>query len=333
MKQKLISIIIPLFNEEANIRSLLEALCGVLERGHFHFEIILVDDGSSDGTFKEIRRMAEKDGRIFGLRFRRNHGQTAAIKAGFDHARGEVCLTMDGDLQHDPENIPLFLQKIEEGYDVVCSYRKDRNDTFLRRFPSRVANGIARLFSGLSIQDFGSTYRAYNTELAREIPIYGEMHRFIPVFLSMHTSRITEIPITLKPRVHGSSKYGLSRTFRVFSDLLVLLFFAGFFNRPIHIFGYISFLLGIPGFIILSWLSCGKIFGSLAIMDYSPLFFLGVILCLMSAQMFTTGIVCEYLIRIYYNNGRRKVYTLGETSGRHEDFQSEKGVDENSSDT
>jgi hypothetical protein len=210
---------------------------------------------------------------------------------------------MDGDLQHDPEQIPEFIDKMKEGYDLVCSYRFQRNDAFLRRFPSKVANSIARRFSGLDIQDFGSTYRAYRTELAREIPIYGEMHRFIPVFMAMQTSHITELPIKLQPRIHGTSNYGFGRTFRVLSDLVLLLFFSGFFNRPIHIFGYISVLTGVPGFLILGWLAIGKLLGMLAIMDYQPMFFLGVLLCLFAGQMFTTGIVCEYLIRIYYGGG------------------------------
>ena len=181
--------------------------------------------------------------------------------AGIERARGKICITIDGDLQHDPTQIPEFLQKINDGHDLVCSYRHKRDDAFLRRFPSRVANYLARKFSRLNLQDFGSTYRAYRTSVAREMPIYGEMHRFIPVFARMLTDKITEIPITLQPRLHGQSNYGLGRTFRVFSDLIVLLFFADFFNRPIHIFGYISILLGLPGGAILGWLSLNKILG------------------------------------------------------------------------
>ena len=312
--KNLISIIVPLFNEEENIPILLQDVQEVMAAENLAFEIILVDDGSSDGTYKVIKGQAAKDSRINGIRFRRNHGQTAAIMAGIELARGEVCITMDGDLQHDPGQIQEFLAKIKEGYDIVCSYRHKRDDAFLRRFPSRVANYVARKFSGHELKDFGSTFRAYRTSVAREMPIYGEMHRFIPVFAGMLTDRITEIPITLKPRLHGTSNYGLSRTFRVFSDLIVLLFFAGFFNRPSHIFGYISIMLGLPGFAILSWLSINKVFRQVPIMDSGPLFFLGVMLSLVAVQLFTTGIVCEYLVRIYYKKDNRQPYSLADTT-------------------
>jgi glycosyltransferase involved in cell wall biosynthesis len=312
----LVSIIVPLFNEEANVIPLVARIREALDHAQ-PYEIILVDDGSRDGTFATIRREAATDNRVRGLRFRRNCGQTSAIRAGIEHASGTLCVTMDGDLQHDPAQIPAFLDKIKEGYDLVCSYRHGRNDAWHRRFPSQAANFLARRFSGLQVKDFGSTFRAYRTSLAREIEIHGEMHRFVPVFGSMITDRITEIPITLQPREHGTSKYGLDRTFRVFSDLLLLLFFAGFFNRPIHIFGYIALSLGLPGFTILSWLSIERLLGRIAIMDYGPLFVLGILLCLVAAQLFTTGIVCEYLVRIYYRTGA-KPYSLAETTFQDE---------------
>jgi glycosyltransferase involved in cell wall biosynthesis len=311
---ELVSIIVPVYNEEEVVGDLVKAIREVLEGEGLAFELILVDDGSKDGTFDLIREEAARDPRIVGLRFRRNCGQTTAIKAGFDAARGDVCITMDGDLQHDPKAIPEFLAKIREGYDLVCSYRFQRSDAFLRRFPSRIANAIARKVSGLEVRDFGSTYRAYRTAVVKRIPIYGEMHRFIPVFVNMVTDRICELPIRLQPRARGHSKYGLSRTFRVFSDLLVLLFFSNFFSRPIHIFGYLALLLGLPGFGILSFLALGKLFGGLQIMAYGPLLVLGVLLCLVAAQFFTTGIVCEYLIRVYYDGEGRSPYSLAETT-------------------
>ena len=314
--KKDISIIVPLFNEEQNVNIFADQLRKVLDSSQDNFEVIFVDDGSTDRTFDRIKDEFRKDNRFQGIRFRKNCGQTAAIKAGIEHANGEICITMDGDLQHDPGQIPEFIDKMREGYDLVCSYRFQRDDAFIRRFPSKVANSIARRFSGLGIHDFGSTYRAYRTELAKEIPIYGEMHRFIPVFMAMQTSHITELPIKVQPRIHGTSSYGFGRTFRVFSDLVLLLFFSGFFNRPIHIFGYISVLTGLPGFLILGWLGIGKLFGSLAIMDYQPLFFLGVLLCLFAGQMFTTGIVCEYLIRIYYgsDSNSQKPFSIMEST-------------------
>ena len=309
----LISIIIPVYNEEGSVPVLLEKLTHVLNQEKKEYEIIFVDDGSKDKTFKVILEAAEKDDRIFGLRFRRNHGQTIAIKAGIEHANGDICITLDGDLQHEPKYIPEFLKKIDEGYDLVCSYRADRNDSFLRKFPSKIANIIARKFSNLELNDFGSTYRAYCTKVAKEMLIYGEMHRFIPVFANMFTDRITQIPITLRPRIHGQSKYGLGRTFRVLSDLFIVLFFSRFFNRPMHIFGYISLALGLPGLAILMWLAIGKILGLITIMNYGPIFILGIILCIVAGQTMSTGVICEYLIRIYYNKNR-KPYNICETT-------------------
>jgi glycosyltransferase involved in cell wall biosynthesis len=312
--KRLLSIVVPVYNEAPNIQILVESVAAVMDRNHQTFEILLVDDGSRDHTFDAIRRAAEKDSRVRGIRFRRNFGQTAAIKAGAEHAQGEVCITMDGDLQHDPEQIPRFLQKIDEGFDLVCGFRKKRNDSLFRRIPSKVANFLARKISGLRLSDFGSTYRAYRTSLLKEIPMYGEMHRFVPIFFAGVSSRITEIPINVQPRRFGKSKYGLGRTLRVFSDLLSLFFFSGFFNRPIHIFGYMAILLGLPGFLILFWLSMGKIIGSISIMDYGPLFILGVLLCLVAVQVFTSGVVCEYLLRIYYKKDRPLPYHVAETT-------------------
>jgi len=310
----LISIIIPLHNEEENVPPLVDTLRETLKDHQLTYELILVDDGSQDKTFGEIKRKATEDNRVKGIRFRRNYGQTVAITAGFDLAQGDICITMDGDMQHDPEEIPKFIEKIKEGYDLVCGFRAKRNDAFLRRFPSRIANTIAKKFSGLGLRDFGSTYRAYRTSVIKEVPIYGEMHRFIPIFVGMNTDRITEMPISLNPRLHGKSKYGLARTFKVLSDLILVLFFSSFFTRPIHIFGYISLILAIPGFLILSWLSMGKILGDLKIFDYGPLFILGIMLCLVAVQLFTTGIVCEYLVRIYYMDDSRKPYRVAETT-------------------
>jgi len=310
----LISIVIPLYNEEKNVPILVEKLLKTLEAHNLDFEIIFVDDGSKDKTFGTIEQIASTENRIKGIRFRRNYGQTVAITAGIDLAEGDICITMDGDMQHDPAQIPEFVEKIKAGYDLVCGYRSKRNDSFLKRFPSKVANYVAKKFSGLNIRDFGSTYRAYRRSVIKQIPVYGEMHRFIPIFVAMTTDRITEIPISLHPRLQGMSNYGITRTFRVFSDLLLILFFSSFFTRPIHIFGYISLLLGLPGFLILICLSLAKILGGIAIMDYGPLFVLGVLLCLVSGQLFTTGIVCEYLVRIYYGDNKRRPYSVVETT-------------------
>ncbi len=308
---RLVSVIAPMHDEEENVRPFLRSIKDTLEAAKLPFEVILVDDGSHDSTYRIIAEEAAGDPRVKGLSFRRNFGQTTAIRAGIDHASGDVVITMDGDLQHDARHIPDFVGKIEEGHDLVCGYRVNRSDGFLRRFPSRVANSLARYLSKVTVKDFGSTYRAYRADVIRDIPIYGEMHRFIPVFVSMVSSRITELPISVRPRLHGRSKYGLGRTFRVLSDLLVLLFFSGFFSRPIHIFGYIAALLGLPGAGILAWLGTRKLLWGMPIMDYGPLLVLGSLLCLMAVQLLTTGIVCEYLVRIYFN-GERKSYSIAD---------------------
>ena len=308
-----LSLIVPAHNEELNIAPLVEALERTLSRINVPYEILFIDDGSHDGTFNAVKCAAARNARVGGVRFRRNFGQTTAIMAGFDLARGDVCITLDADLQHDPEYIPALLGKIQEGYDLVCTYRQRRNDSLSRRIPSAIANWLARRLSSVPLRDFGSTYRAYVREVVREAPIYGEMHRFVPVFVNMLSERITEIPIKVRPRLHGRSKYGLGRTLRVLSDLVVLLFFSKFFNRPIHIFGYISFLLGIPGFVLLGTLAARKLIWGIPIMQYGPLFILGVLLCLIAGQLFTTGIVCEYLVRVFYRPGTRKPYSICET--------------------
>jgi len=235
-----VSIVVPLYNEEQNVPILVDKLKNVLEAENLKFQIILVDDGSKDGTYRVIKEVALNDRRVAGIRFSRNFGQATAIKAGIEHARGDICITMDGDLQHDPIHIPDFLKKINEGYDLVCGFRYKRKDGLLRKIPSGAANFLARKFSGIHLSDFGSTYRAYNTSIIKNIIIYGEMHRFIPIFISTITDRIAEIPIHLGQRIHGKSKYGIGRTFKVLSDIISLLFITSFFNRPIHIFGYLS---------------------------------------------------------------------------------------------
>ena len=312
---ELISIVVPVRNEVDSIPILVKQLSTVLETLHKQYEIILVDDGSNDKTFEAINLESKLNFRVKGLQLRRNFGQTAAMKAGFDSAKGDICITLDGDLQHDPKYIPQFLDKIEEGFDLVCGYRQSRDDSLLRRVPSKFANLLARQLSSLKISDFGSTYRAYRREVIKEIPIYGEMHRFIPVFVGMVSSRISEIPIKVLPRQFGKSNYGIARTFRVISDLLVLLFFSKFFSRPIHIFGYISFLLGLPGLLLLFVLMFRKLILGIPILNYGPLFILGVLLCLMAGQMFTTGIVCEYLIRVFYKSDRAQPYSVASKVG------------------
>ena len=214
------SIVIPLHNEQENVTDLYDRLKAVMEANGESFEMVLVDDGSSDETFNLLRQIAGVDSRVTVVRLRRNFGQTSALAAGFDHARGEYIIAMDGDLQHDPGDIPLFIEKISEGYDIVSGWRKVRIDNFwLRRFPSRCANWLMAKLSGVDIHDFGTTFKAYRREILEQVPLYGELHRFIPALASWHGASICEVPIRNVNRERGVSHYGISRTFRVFFDL------------------------------------------------------------------------------------------------------------------
>lgn len=312
-KNNLVSIVVPLKNEERNVPVLIEKLRDAMKGLAVPYELILVDDGSTDETFAAISRASAEGSDCVGIRLRRSFGQTTAMQAGFDRAKGNICITLDGDLQHDPADIPKFLEKLGQGFDMVCSYREGRNDGLMRRIPSKFANWLARKLSSVTVRDFGSTFRAYRTDVIREISIHGEMHRFIPVFVSMISSRITEVPIEVKTRLYGKSNYGISRTFRVVSDLIVLLFFSKFFGRPIHIFGYISFALGIPGLLLGSALVVRKLALGVPILANGPLFTLAVSLCLVAVQLLTTGVVCEYLVRILYRRAGTRPYSVGET--------------------
>jgi glycosyltransferase involved in cell wall biosynthesis len=216
------SIVVPFHNEEENLPPLYRRLTKVMEDLGEDYELVFVDDGSADRTPAILREISALDPRITGVRLRRNFGQTAALAAGFDYAQGDVIIAMDGDLQHQPEDIPRFLAKLEEGYDVVSGWRQNRQDGFLRAFPSRVANKLMARASGVSIHDFGTTFKAYRREVLERIPIYGQMHRFIPAMASVEGALIAEIPIEDKPRVNGKSHYGLSRTFRVMFDILTI---------------------------------------------------------------------------------------------------------------
>ena len=232
------SIVVPFHNEEENVTVLYARLKLVMVQVGESYELVLVDDGSSDRTYKLMGEIAAVDSRVLLIKLRRNFGQTSALAAGFDHASGEFILAMDGDLQHDPSEIPNFLEKLEEGYDVVSGWRKERVDNLLmRRIPSRCANWLMAKFSGVEIHDFGTTYKAYRREVIQNIPLYGEMHRFIPALASWYGASICEIPIKNVPRERGKSHYGITRTFGVFFDLLTIRFLLKYMSRPLHFFG------------------------------------------------------------------------------------------------
>ena len=232
------SIVVPFHNEEENVTVLYARLKQVMEQVGDSFELVLVDDGSSDRTYKLLEEIAAVDSRVLVVKLRRNFGQTSALAAGFDHSSGEFILSMDGDLQHDPNEIPSFIEKLEEGYDVVSGWRKERIDNFvMRRIPSRCANWLMAKLSGVDIHDFGTTFKAYRREVITNIPLYGEMHRFIPALASWYGASICEIPISNVNRERGKSHYGIGRTFRVFFDLLTIRFLLKYMSRPLHFFG------------------------------------------------------------------------------------------------
>src|SRR5579883_2738560 len=276
------------------------------------FEIVLVDDGSRDHTFNLLREITAIDSRVTVVRLRRNFGQTSALAAGFDHARGEYIIAMDGDLQHDPADIPIFLEKIAEGYDIVSGWRKVRIDNYwLRRFPSRCANWLMAKLSGVDIHDFGTTFKAYRREILEQVPLYGELHRFIPALASWHGASICEVPIRNVNRERGVSHYGISRTFRVFFDLITIRFLLRYLSRPLHFFGTFGMLSILAGFAAAAWLGVQKLlYGSHLLMQHGPLMIFAAVLFLAGLNMLAVGLLGEMQVRHYHEPTRRAPYSV-----------------------
>jgi glycosyltransferase involved in cell wall biosynthesis len=307
------SIVVPFHNEEENVTVLYARLKQVMEQVGESFELVLVDDGSNDRTYKLLEEIAAVDSRVLVVKLRRNFGQTSALAAGFDHASGEFILAMDGDLQHDPNEIPSFLEKLDEGYDVVSGWRKDRIDNFmLRRIPSRCANWLMAKLSGVDIHDFGTTFKAYRREVIHNIPLYGEMHRFIPALASWYGASICEIPIRNVNRERGKSHYGIGRTFRVFFDLLTIRFLLKYMSRPLHFFGGFG-ALGILGGTFMAFILLGmKVFNpSMNLMtDHGPMFVIGSVLIVSGIQLLAIGLLGELQVRHYYTGQHPASYTV-----------------------
>lgn len=305
-----LSVVIPLYDEEQNVDSVVRELVEVLDDLPLSSEVVLVDDGSRDQTAALARRWCQRDPRFRLVEFRRNFGQTAALSAGFDHARGQVVVAMDGDEQNDPHDIPRLLAKLEEGYDVVSGWRRDRHDALLlRKLPSAAANRLISRVTGTRLHDYGCTLKAYRRDMLCHLRLYGEQHRFIPALSQMVGARVTELPVNHRPRVRGHSKYGISRTFKVFLDLLTVKFLISYFGRPMRLFGSFGFASMMLGGLTVLWLVAGKVLLGQPLAN-RPLLILGTLLFVVGVQFLSLGILGELIVRIYHEVGRRRSYIL-----------------------
>ncbi len=305
-----ISIVIPIFNEVENLELLYEHLTNALKNWDKSFEIILVDDGSTDGGYEIMARLQIQDERLKVISFRRNFGQTAAFAAGFDYAAGAIVVTMDGDLQNDPADIKQLVHKINEGYDVVSGWRVDRQDKFVtRRLPSQIANFLISKLTGVSLHDDGCSLKAYRREVVENIDLYGEMHRFIPALASWMGIQVAEIPVNHRARQFGRSKYGLGRTIRVVLDLLTVKFLLDYATRPIQIFGLAGLSLFSVGIAIGGYLSVAKLFFDQPLAD-RPLLLLAVLLTVLGAQLIIMGLLGELIVRTYYESQNKPIYMV-----------------------
>jgi glycosyltransferase involved in cell wall biosynthesis len=307
-----LSVVVPLLNEEANIVPLYVRLTQVLTGLDQAYEIIFVDDGSKDETPKVLDQIYESDSRIRIVSLRRNFGQTAALKAGFDVARGEIVISMDGDLQHDPEEIPCFIAKLADGYDIVSGWRVQRQDRWLtRRLPSRIANSMMAKLAGVPLHDFGTTFKAYRREIIQNIPLYGDLHRFIPALATWSGARITEIPIKNPPRRTGKSNYGFLRTLHVILDLMSTKFLLNYSTRPLHFFGLFGLLATGAGTLIGFALVFKKLVLHKEVMlQNGPLLFAATVLILAGIQFLCLGLASEILSRTYYESLGKPIYAI-----------------------
>ncbi|MBV5341598.1 MAG: glycosyltransferase family 2 protein [Deltaproteobacteria bacterium] len=308
-----ISIVVPVFNERENVGAVYSAISSALHAMGCSYEIIMVDDGSSDGSYIELSRLASEDAALKVIRFRRNFGQTAAMSAGFDFAKGDIIIPMDGDLQNDPADIPRLVAKIHEGYDVVSGWRRDRKDTFItRKIPSLLANSLISRQTGVHLHDYGCTLKAYRREVLDGINLYGEMHRFVPALASQFGARVTELPVNHFPRVHGVSKYGISRTLRVVLDLITVKFLMAYSTKPIQLFGkwgVYTMLAGISTGTMTVYL---KIFENFS-MNRNPLLILTAFLLFMGVQFIVLGLLGELNARTYFESQGKPIYAVKDT--------------------
>jgi glycosyltransferase involved in cell wall biosynthesis len=306
------SVIVPLYNEAPAVNELYSRLTKTMNETGLYYELVLVDDGSTDNTLELIKDIAGKDSKVTGVELRRNFGQTPALAAGFDVAMGQTIISMDGDLENFPEEIPLFLEKINAGYDVVSGWRKHRAHGFImRRIPSITANWIASKVSGVDIHDFGNTFKAYKREVIEELNLYGEMHRFIPALLSGSGIKIIEIPVKHINRPHGASNYGISRTIRVVFDLITLKFLLGYITKPLHFFGRPAVYLILASLALFAYMLYDKFVYNVPIsVAHLPLMALATILLMLGTVFVATGLIGEMISRVYFESTHKKIYSV-----------------------
>jgi glycosyltransferase involved in cell wall biosynthesis len=309
-----LSVVIPVYNEEENIEVLYQQLKEALDRIEQEYEILFVDDGSTDKTLLTLEKIQEKDNRVIVLSLRRNFGQTAAFAAGFDFARGDVVVTMDGDLQNDPADIPKFLDLMKD-HDLVSGWRKKRKDPFFsRRLPSIIANWLISNVTGVKLHDYGCSLKAYRRDVIKNLKLYGEMHRFIPAVASWYGVRIAEVETVHHSRMHGKSKYGISRTIKVVLDLVTVKFLQSFSTKPIQFFGPLGVVNGFLGFLILLYLSADKLLFGKDI-GGRPLLLLGALLIIVGIQLIGMGLLGEMLVRVYHESQKKPIYVIKKILG------------------
>jgi len=314
-----VSLVIPLYNEIDNISTLHEAILPVLSSLEKDTEIIYVDDGSTDGTFEQLQKIQASDSSVWVIQLRRNFGQAAAFSAGFDFARGNVIVTMDGDLQNDPDDIPLLIEKIDQGYDIVSGWRVKRKDNFItRRLPSMIANSIISRVTGVKLHDYGCSLKAYREEVVKNIRLYGELHRFIPAIASWMGIRVAEVPVNHFPRRHGRSKYGLGRTLRVILDLITVKFLLNYATRPLQIFGLAGMASFLAGLVISGYLTILRLFYGESLSD-RPILLLGVLLIMLGIQLILMGLLGELIVRTYHESQDKPIYAVREILGGEEE--------------
>ncbi len=317
-----LTLIVPVFNEVENLRPLLEEIVSALEAESWTYEVLFVDDGSTDGSFELMGALREAYPQAGAIRFRRNFGQTAAFAAGFDHARGQVIVTIDADRQNDPADVPALVKKLDDGFDVVNGWRVNRQDKLLlRKVPSTIANRLIARSTGVKLHDRGCSLRAYRREVVQELRLYGEMHRFIPELASAAGFHMTEVPVNHRPRTAGASKYGISRTFRVILDLMTIMFLRRYSARPMHLFGGLGVLSASAGFLMGLYLAGIKLwagiqggaegFRSVRIGD-RPLLMLAVLLIILGVQFLVMGLLGELMVRTYHESQDKPIYYVRE---------------------